>query len=216
MTASINQSLLPDDYLPYLDELNRIVNESGDKIEGGLFYYHHSDKVNRHNIYDYFYNKRCNFASACKASKRMLEIGVNAGHSALLALSCGIEYHGVDICQYRYTQPAADFLKRTFGNRFHFYKGDSRQVVPAIHAKDPYLRFDLLHIDGHHGLDFCRADTENAIKMAYRDAWLLIDDTDMKAIGEYYLAQIQEGRLIEATPSGWVDNKHHKIARVAA
>ena len=43
----------------------------------------------------------------------MLEVGVNGGHSAFLALTSepGLEYHGVDICEYAYVKPAVAWLQ---------------------------------------------------------------------------------------------------------
>lgn len=209
------QHLLPDDYLPLLDELNRIVRVSDTPLEGNLYYYHQEANPSRTSVYDYFYNKRVNFAAACRAATRMLEIGMNAGHSALLALANGVEYHGVDICQHAYTRPAAEFLKRQFGDRFHFYAGNSLEVLPDMRTQYPWLTFDLLHIDGHHGVDFCRKDTDNAKALSLRGAWIMIDDTDMPEIRAYVDEEFSARRIINETPEGWVNNKHHAIGRVA-
>lgn len=205
---------LPDDFLPVLDELNRIVLSSRDRLEGNLFYYHHEANPSRHTVYDYFIGKRRNFAAACRASSRMLEIGFNAGHSALLALAHGCEYHGVDICQYDYTLPAADYLKGMFGEQFHFHAGDSLEIVPLLAREHPYLRFDLIHIDGHHGVDYCRADTANARLLADDEAWLLIDDTDLPPIRTFYDGLVQGRQLLAVRPPGWKDSRHHAIGRI--
>lgn len=207
-------SLLPGNYLPLLDELNRIVVASGDRMEGGLFYYHREERPRRESVYDYFLGKRINFAAACEASSRMLEIGFNAGHSALLALSRGVEYHGVDICQYKFCRPAAEFLKQEFGDQFHFYPGDSLFVLPQLRVEQRHLTFDLLHIDGHHALAYCRTDTYNAITMAAPGAWVLIDDTDMEEIRVFYEEQLALGLLKKEIPPGWVDNPHHGIGKL--
>ena len=211
----VPQSLLPDSYLPLLDELNRIVLDSGEKLEGNLFYYHHEPNPSRHSVYGEFYPKRRNYLAACRASTCMLEIGVNGGHSALLALAGGVEYHGVDICEHRYTRPVAEFLKSQFGERFHFYQGDSVVEVPRIAKQFPYLRFDLIHVDGLHSLDHCRLDTENSLAMALQGAWLMIDDTDIDAINAYFESLLDGGVLREDMPAGWEHYFRHRIGRVA-
>jgi hypothetical protein len=213
--VQLETSQLPDEYLPLLDGLNAIVISQNVPLEGNLFYYHEERTPGRHNIYDYFYGKRCNFSAATRGIKRMLEIGVNAGHSALLALSNGVEFHGVDICMHPYTQLCADFLKATFGDRFYFYAGDSLAMLPQMHHDMPDLHFDLLHIDGHHGLEYCDIDMRNAMKMVAPNAWILLDDTDMPKIGQYWEELIANGSILPVTPEGWVDNPHHKIGKLA-
>jgi predicted O-methyltransferase YrrM len=211
-TPPVNQSLLPDEYLPHLDELNRIVMESGVPAEGNLYYYHHERNPSRRTVYSVFYEKRCNFATACRDSTHILEIGFNAGHSALLALSCGLEYHGVDIATYPYVRPAAQYLKSVFGDRFHLYEGDSLKVLPQLPVRFPYLRFNLIHIDGDHS--HVKTDTANARKMALNNAWIIIDDTNMEGVPEFYESQIASGSLIRDRPQGWTENKRHAIARI--
>ena len=205
---------LPDDYLPLLDELNRIAMGSGAPLEGNLFYFHHEPTPGRHNVYDYFEIKRRNFALACQESTRMLEIGLNGGHSALLALASGVEFHGVDICYHPYTEPAAAFLKSKFANRFHFYKGDSLVVVPELAKRHSRLKFDMIHIDGHHGVDYCHQDTMNAMELSAKEAWLLLDDTDLPDIAAYYNSLVQTGSLQPIAPAGWIPVHYHSIGRL--
>lgn len=211
--GEIAQSLLPDEFLPLLDEVNRIVAAYGEPLEGNLFYYHHEPNPCRETVYHEFYPKRRNYLAACRAASCMLEIGVNGGHSALLALAAGVEYHGVDICQHRYTRPVASFLKSQFGNRFHFYAGDSAKVVPQMARDLPYLRFDLIHVDGLHSLEHCQLDTVNSLRMALRDAWLLMDDTDLSTINTYFDELLEQHVLQAEEPAGWEAFFRHRIAR---
>jgi predicted O-methyltransferase YrrM len=212
---SIEHSLLPPDFLPMLDELNRLVARSGTPLEGNLFYYHQEANVCRETVYSEFYPKRKNFIAAARDSTTMLEIGVNAGHSALLALACGVEYHGVDIAKHAYVKPTASFLKSQFGDRFHFYEGDSLTKLPEMAIEFPYLRFDMIHVDGHHGINYFEQDLHNAMKMALKDAWVIIDDTDLDEIAELYRKEVQSGALRADQPVGWEHYYRHAIARVA-
>lgn len=208
-----NDTLLPEEYLPLLDELNRIVSNSAERAEGNLFYYHKEPSPRRASVYAPFYLKRRNFALTAQASTRLLEVGMNAGHSALLALAHGVEYHGVDIAKYSYVKPAAAFLKNEFGDRFHFYEGDSLKVLPQMAADYPALRFDMIHIDGHHGVYYFRHDTQNALAMAMKDAWVIVDDTDMKDIQQFFQEELESGTLVAGEPKGWEFCKRHAIAR---
>jgi hypothetical protein len=208
-------SLLPDDYLPHLDALNKIIADSGAPLEGNLFYFHHQIKPSRNNIYDHFLCKRANFAAACRASNVILEVGVNGGHSALLALANGVVVHGVDICFNAYTRAVAKYLKEQFGDRFFFYEGDSLKVLPQMAKDYPDLRFDMMHIDGHHNVYYCKTDTENAYKMAMDNAWVLIDDTDLEDINDFFEKEVAQKRITPEKPDGWVDNSRHKIGKFA-
>ncbi len=210
-----NDSLLPHDYLPHLDELNRIVKASGVLAEGNLFYYHQEPDPRRDSVYGHFYPKRRNFAAVASDSSIMLEIGMNAGHSALLALSRGVEYHGVDIAYHPYVRPVAAYLKSQFGERFHFYEGDSLVRVPQLAQEQPYLRFDCIHIDGHHGADYYTRDYHNAMAMALKNAWVVFDDTDMKHIQAFFDEQMAAGALVPDAPDGWEPFFRHAVARAA-
>lgn len=216
MFSSTGTLSLPDDYLPFLEELNEIVRASGAPVEGNLYYEHHEPDLRLDTVTPRFAAKRANIAAAARNSRRMLEIGLNAGHSALLALSRGVELHSVDICAHAYTRPVADFLALVFGDRFHFYPGDSLEVLPRLHAENPQLTFDCFHIDGNHGLDFCRADMHNAYSLAEPGAWMVIDDTDLDYIDALYLSEVREGRLLEAAPPGWIASPYHRAARITA
>lgn len=212
---ALEPGILPDEYLPLLDELNNIVIASGVPLEGNLFYYHnHATSPSRHSVYEEFAPKRRNFAAACRASTHMLEIGVNAGHSSLLALANGVQYHGVDNCHHPYTRPVTEFLKSKFGDRFHFYEGDSKEIVPNMPLTHPYLRFNLLHVDGHHNTDYIRLDTLNILKLALKNAWLIIDDTDYEEVEDFYKELIGNNTIRDERPEGWEDYWRHAIGRV--
>ncbi len=136
------------DWLERLISLNRVVAASGEPLVGNLFY--------RHNRQDYvgqppdgvFKDKRERFRAAVRQSRCLLEIGVNGGHSAFLALSSNpqLEYHGIDTCEHTYVEAAVSWLRDEFPGRVSFYRGDSLEVVPTLASKG--FRFDLFHIDG--------------------------------------------------------------------
>jgi len=104
--------------------------------------------------------KRERFSLAAEQSKAMFEIGLNGGHSSLLALHSNedIIVYSNDIAKFYppcpiahpevYVPEAAKTLKDIFKDRFNFIKGDCLIEVPRFVENNPELKFDLLHIDG--------------------------------------------------------------------
>ena len=83
--------------------------------------------------------------------------------------------------------------------------------APALHA--PVLRFDLLHIDGYHDRYHCESDLRHGLRMALKGAWVIVDDTDLASIREFYDETIDKGHLIAAQPPGWEEYPRHAVAR---
>ncbi len=162
----------------HLAELNRRVAASGTPLEGNLFYKHRSadlgdapNPARRH--------KRRNFALYAASGSRMLEIGFNAGHSALLALSINpqLRYTGIDLGRHPYTRPCADYLREVFSPRFDILYSDSRKGLTDLSRSHPE-HFDLFHVDGGHGIELARSDLLDVIGMARPGQIILIDDTN--------------------------------------
>jgi len=156
--------------------LNARVAECADRLEGNLFYHHDSrpplpatpDPSRRH--------KRRNFALYATTGDTLLEIGFNAGHSALLALCANpaLRYTAIDLCRHAYTRPCFAILRDAFGERAVLLEGDSRALLPALVAAR--RRFALCHIDGGHGLDVARADVAHVLDLCDRGQVVLMDD----------------------------------------
>lgn len=129
-----------------------------------------------------FLSKRHTYALFAAANNNILEIGFNAGHSALLALTANPEltYTAVDICQHAYTVPCYEFLKSKFGDRINLIQGDSRLIIPNLPFTHPGLceTIDGWIIDGSHFLQDAGWDIENVINVSKNHDRLLFDDTD--------------------------------------
>jgi len=145
---------VPDDeelvqkWLDDLFSLNSIVAAENEPLAGNLFYRHRQEGFVDLPPDPVYRAKRDRVRAAVRKSHRMLEIGVNGGHSAFLALTANphLEFHGVDICEHSYVEPAVAWLEREFPGRVEFYRGDSLRAVPSLTASG--LEFDLFHIDG--------------------------------------------------------------------
>ena len=91
--------VLSDLFRQRLQRLNGIVQRSGERLEGNVFYADGDKGFDRAAPGGRSGAARRNLWRAARFKERMLEVGVNAGHSALLALSSNprLQYYGVDI-----------------------------------------------------------------------------------------------------------------------
>jgi hypothetical protein len=143
-----------------------------------------------------------------------LEIGFNAGHSCLLALSVNpdLYYTGIDIGMHAYTRPCFDYLRSIFGNRVRLYIGDSREVLPVL--RQDADRYDLYHLDGGHGFGIALADLTNLLNFGSKSVTMMVDDTgqhDIDAMCDFYVMQGRMRRL--GFSRLWAPTIHHKLFR---
>jgi hypothetical protein len=154
----------------YIDNiLMPIVKACNEPLEGHIF----DDDPSFPNV---FLPKRKNIIIASQNSKNALEIGFNSGFSALLILLSNptIKITCVDIATHKYTIPCFEQIKKDFGDRIELLVGDSRRVVPTINDK-----FDLVHIDGGHGLDVAQDDIINTNRLLMDNAIIVMDDVNI-------------------------------------
>ncbi len=135
-------------WLDRLQELNAVIEATGEPLMGNLFYDHHQSDFTTSPPNAILRPKRDRFRQALVGRRCLLEIGVNGGHSAFLALTSNpdLVFHGVDICHHSYVRPAIDWLAAEFPGRVEFWPGDCLKVVPGL-SRQP-ARFDAFHIDG--------------------------------------------------------------------
>ena len=95
-------------WLERLGSLNTAIVATGEPLAGNLFYTHLQDDFAASAPSSIMKPKRDSFRRAITGRRRLLEIGVNGGHSAYLALTSNpdLEFHGVDICEHKYVSPA--------------------------------------------------------------------------------------------------------------
>lgn len=202
--------------LPIYRELNAIVAQVGEPLEGSLF---HQTRAPLQDLpFADYRAKRRNFTAFCGGGEALLEIGFNAGHSALLALLANpsLRYTGVDLGEHRYTQPCFDLLKSRFGDRVELLIGDSRDVLPVLRRTG--RSFDLYHVDGGHGFDVAHSDICNVLDFCKSGGALLVDDTDNPLIDALCDMLVMQGAMARLHPhrlwseqiGGW-----HALFRVA-
>jgi len=192
--------------LAVITELNQHLAATGEPIEGNVCYWHETPperfRVEPPTDDPHHMSKRANLASLVRDHDTMLEIGLNGGHSALICLTANplLHFFSVDIVGHNYTNVAADFLKARFGRRFHFFRGDSREVLPRLAVEKPTLKFDLIHVDGGHGVDLAYTDISNGLRMAAKDAELLFDDINAPQLDAVVMDFIAMGYLKPCGP----------------
>jgi Methyltransferase domain len=203
-----------------LRRLNAIVGQSGERPEGNIFY-PDGEKGDAANLPDEnLAPARRNAWRAMRFKSRLLEVGVNAGHSALLALSSNprLQYYGVDIVTHDYTVECVDYLKGEFPGRVHLFPGDSREVLPWLSQRSDALDFDLFHVDGGHTSEVCLSDMTHCVRMAQgqKGRHLLLDDVHASWIFDIYCEFVARGDLTTETFfDDWEDAGRNLLARVS-
>ena len=148
--AYINEHLMP------------IVTGCGVLLEGSIFMLHHTGVYT-----DVFLNKCKNISVAVlnRKVKTAMEIGFNAGFSALLLLLCNpeLKIDCFDLGEHAYVKPCFQKLKETFGDRISLVLGDSRQTLRQVDVV-----YDVIHIDGGHSTDVAESDIVQSYRLAAR------------------------------------------------
>ncbi len=186
-------------WLAGLRSLNEVTASIGQPLMGNLFYLHQQDDYLTSAPNPLLRMKRDRMRRALGDRTRLLEVGVNGGHSAYLALTSNpeLEFHGVDICEWSYVKPAVEWLQERFPGRVHLHAGDSLKVLPAL-AKSG-LTFDAFHIDGakwayYHDILVCQGMiTESG------PAVIVVDDTNRPVVSATWARCLSQG-LIQALP----------------
>jgi hypothetical protein len=214
-----SSEIYSDKFVKRINALNRLVEASGEVLEGGIFYWDRDARFAESMPAADLAPARRNLWRATRFKKSMIEIGVNAGHSALLALSANPDliYHGVDIHYHKYTIGCIHYLADEFPGRVHHFPGDSREVLPYLAEHRSDLDFDIFHVDGGHTSEICHADVGNCVRLAKRGVGkhLLLDDIHASWIFDIYSEFISRGHLTTETFFGdWEDDNRNVLARI--
>ncbi len=161
----------------HLTAMGDLVRGSCEPLEGNCFYAHYT--MNRRVELEPKQRNLC--VAACHGNK-VLEIGFNAGHSALLFLlanpRCTVQIF--DMGEHAYSRPCFDYLSNEFPGRMSIVWGDSCVTVPNYICDtigtESWYEFDVVHIDGGHTEVVCESDIRYARLISSWRAWVIIDD----------------------------------------
>jgi hypothetical protein len=185
-------------WLKRLAALNDVIASTGEPLAGNLFYDHQQVDYLGSRPNPILREKRDRLRRAVASRTRMLEIGVNGGHSAYLALSSNprLEFHGVDIGEHSYFRLAMDWLADEFPQRVFFYEGDCRAVLPQL--RDRHLEFDVFHIDGAKHTYY--EDILNCQQLIVTpEAVVIVDDTQERGVARIWRRCVRQ-RLVTPLP----------------
>lgn len=147
------------------------------KIEGNIY-----SKPNQTTGSDLLKEKQTNILNLFSNNMdktQVLEIGFNAGFSALLMLMINpdIKLTCVDINMHKYTEPCFNQIKKDFDNIEIIFESSSTALAKLIPNK-----YDIVHIDGDHSESAAKNDIDNTLKIVESESILIIDDTNMPHI----------------------------------
>ena len=132
--------------------------------------------------------------------KMLVEMGTNAGHSAVMFLEHkkDLKVYSYDIVIKEYVIPCAQALEKHYGDRFTFEKANT-------HELDSIPDCDMTHIDGDHSYEGVKNDIELSLKAGAE--WILLDDMNQepmyKAATEFGMTEVKR-----------FDYKQHKAGRI--
>lgn len=190
----INEYLLP------------IIDSTGEKLEGNIFMLHETTTYT-----NAFFDKQVNFilASSKQNINNVLEIGFNAGFSALLMLisNPNLKITCVDICSHEYTILCFKKMKEIFGDRINILCGSSVDVLPKLIGE----QYDMIHIDGCHLVNIAEIDIKNSLQLCKSGTILIMDDTDNIELLKVWLRYSISYKLLSFYKGNFVDTKFHNI-----
>ncbi len=186
-----------NEYKHHLDQITTIVKNSGARQEGNIFFIDGDRSLTE--LYRGFLPKRQNLAKLSTQVDAIVEIGFNAGHSALLMLTANpsLLYRGVDIGSHPYVKPCSEYLKSQFGNKFDLTIDSSITVIPNIFDTYPELEDKVIGwvIDGSHEINFASEDLKNVVNLSKVVDTIVMDDTDYRPLRELVENYVANGQI---------------------
>lgn len=191
--------------------LNIVKNYTNNDLtlfEGNYLYNHQTDTQSDD------INKQINLFSIGKlnTSQNILEIGFNAGHSALIFLLANpsSKIYCFDICHHKYTKPCFDYLDRNFPGRLTLIEGRSVEKMSVFKNQFPDLMCDVVHIDGDHEMSNANGDFFHSLAYAKYKAFLIFNNIDMEWLRILWDGYLRDLHLKDIT-SHFFPTKSHGI-----
>jgi hypothetical protein len=204
----------------FLDDTMKIITStcSSAELEGNAFYYHLSA-----NRFFELFSKQVNlFWCGRQVTKRICEIGFNAGHSAFLFLlgmkSPKVEFTVFDLGEHPYTRPCLEHLKKTFPeSNFSYIEGDSTNTLPEWTTSHPEASetYDVVHVDGGHTYECAHSDIMYGANLVRPGGYLIVDDTNVSYISSMVDALVRSEMFTEVEILRTVGYEHRILQRKA-
>lgn len=179
------------------DSLLEIVRSCGVVPEGNCFTEHCSFTKN-----ELLRDKRINLLSLgtlLPPNARVMEIGMNAGHSLMLLLLGSdptVTFDIYDICCHIYVKPCLDVLRMMFpSRRITLSEGDSKETLLDVLLHGDRELYDCIHLDGGHTMDCVMNDMIASMLLLKKGGYLLLDDVDNPFICGTGMSLVRRGKL---------------------
>ena len=119
--------------------------------------------------------------------KNILEIGFNAGHSAMVMLNStpdSCNFYTFTLDNHAYSQPCFDIIKSVYPKRnMQITFGDSQYIVPEF-LETFNEELDLVFIDGAHSEHWPHTDAKNTHHHLKVGGIMIFDDINIGAVGK--------------------------------
>jgi predicted O-methyltransferase YrrM len=204
--------MISDNLNKHFKNIEDILNKIGERIEGNLI----CDVDTSNSTIARNLDKIKNLQYLVKNKNKVCEIGVNAGHSLLLMLeeNSTADYLIFDLNNHQYTQPCVDYIKGSYPNtNIEVVYGDSKVKVLEHLMNNPDLKykFDLIHIDGGHGIDEVVCDY-NSTKFLSKDNCIFIfDDYDYPGIQKFIDDKLLNNEIKRVEDDNVINTNLHYI-----
>ncbi len=161
----------------HADNLTEIASKSGDLLEGNCFTIHQTTTRNED-----LRSKRVNLLELARHGPKILEVGFNAGHSALLFLmgcSPDAEITFLDLGAHEYVVPCYEYLQSKFPAAKLLMRSNSLHYLPHIVLKDGlHDIYDIIHMDGGHDEACVMNDMILLYILLKKGGYMCIDDAE--------------------------------------
>lgn len=171
---------------------DNLIKLIGEKPEGNFYSKHLSNKKENAMI-----PKQVNFINFFKKfnPKKVLEIGFNAGFSALLIKMICPECHltCVDINSHHYVIPCYNQISKDYSN-INLMLESSTTALPKLIRKN---EFDVIHLDGNHELQTAEIDLLNSLQLCKSGSVIIFDDTNLPHLNSLCDKYIKQKKVKE-------------------
>ena len=204
--------MISDNLNKHFNNIEGILNRIGERVEGNLI----CDVDPSNSTITINLDKIKNLQYLAKNKTKVCEIGVNAGHSLLLMLeeNSTADYLIFDLNNHGYTQPCIDYIKESYPNtNIEVVYGDSKIKVLEYLMNNPDLKyqFDLIHIDGGHGIDEVICDYNSTKFLSGDNCIFIFDDYDYPTIQKFIDDKLLNNEIKKTKDVGLIDTNLHYI-----
>jgi hypothetical protein len=161
----------------HADILTDLSSKTKDNLEGNCFTMHQTTIRN-----EALLTKRVNLLESALHGPKILELGFNAGHSALLfLLGCdeSSEIDFLDIGAHPYVYPCYQYLESISSVKKRLLIGNSLRVLPELVLKHKQRDiYDVIHMDGGHSQECVMNDLILLYILLKPGGWMIVDDAN--------------------------------------